>query len=153
MARRIVPEASTFAARRDYRNTELVWIGAANAPAPAPAPLRSVQSLGLEQALELAILGIIMARPLALDRVAELLRRILSPPLQPTLDVVEARVQDLARRSLVVITAHNPGRSLVRRSAAGMRYAGMLLRLPSPPRGTPHHDVSVMLSRCACWTC
>jgi hypothetical protein len=145
MTRRILPEPSTFAAVRHYRDTELVWIGAANAS--APAPIRSVPSLGLEQALELAILGIIMARPLSLDRIAELLRRILSPPLQPTLDVVETRLQDLACRGLV-ITAHKPGRTLVRRSAAGMRYARTLLRLPSPPRGVPHHDLAVMLKVC-----
>jgi hypothetical protein len=146
MTRRVAPELSTFAAVRRYRDTEVVWIGAANASVPAPP--RTVPLLGLEQALDLAILGIIMARPLSLDRVAELVRRILPPPLQPTLEVVEARLQDLARRGLVVITVHNPGRTLVRRAAAGMRHARMLLRLPSPPPGAPHHDVAVMLKVC-----
>jgi hypothetical protein len=146
MSRRIVPETSTFAAVRHYRDADLVWIGAANAPAPAPP--RSAPFLGLEQALELAVLGITMGRPLSLDHVAELLRRILLPPLQPTLDVVEARLQDLARRGLVVITAHKPGRTLVRRSAAGLRHARTLLRLPIPPQGAAHHDVAIMLKVC-----
>jgi Putative AphA-like transcriptional regulator len=146
MSRRIVSEASGLSAVRHYRDADLVWIGAANASVPPPP--RSEPSLGLEQALELAVLGIAMARPLSLDRVAELLRRILSPPLQPTLEVVETRVQDLARRGLVIITAHKPGRTMVRCSASGIRYARTLLRLPSPPQGAPHHDVAVMLKVC-----
>ncbi len=144
MTRRIAPETSAAARLRHYGDADLVWIGAANAPAPG----RAASSLGLEQALELAVLGITMARPLPLDRIAELLRRILSPALQPTLEVVENRLQELARRGLVIITAHKPGCTLVRRSAAGMRYARTLLQLPGPPPGAAHRDLAVMLKVC-----
>jgi hypothetical protein len=139
MPRRALPENSPLAVLRNYRDADLVWIGAANAPAP---------TLSLEQALELAVLAVTMARPLSLDRIAELLRRILSPPLQPTLEVVEIRLQELARRGLVVIAAHKPGRTLVRRSAAGMRYARTLLRMPGPPPGAAHYDLAFMLKVC-----
>lgn len=145
MPRRAPPENSSFAVLRHHRDADLVWIGAANAPA---APSRITPPLNLEQALELAVLGITMARPLSLDRIAELLRRILSPPLQPTLEVVEIRLQDLARRGLVIITAHKPGRTLVRRSAAGVRYARTLLRMPGPPPGAAHYDLAFMLKVC-----
>jgi hypothetical protein len=146
MTRRTLPEKATFAAVQHARDADLIWIGAVNAPASSPS--RTPSSLNLEQALELAVLGITMARPLSLDRIAELLRRILFPTLQPTLDVVETRLQDLARRGLVVITAHKPGGTLVRRSAAGVRYARTLLRLPGPPESVPHHDLAVMLKVC-----
>jgi hypothetical protein len=146
MTRRTVPQKATVAAVQHDRDADLVWIGAANAAARAPSP--NPPALNLEQALELAVLGITVARPLSLDRIAELLRRILSPPLQPTLEVVEARLQDLARRGLVIITAHKPGHTLVRRSAAGVRHVRMMLRLPGPPPGAPHHDLAVMLKVC-----
>jgi Putative AphA-like transcriptional regulator len=144
MTRRIAPEKSPCASLRHYGDADLVWIGAAN----SSAPTRTAPFLGLEQTLELAVLGVTMTRPLSLDRIAELLRRILSPALQPTLDVVETRLEDLARRGLVVITAHKPGRTLIRRSAAGVRHARTLLRLPGPPQGTAHHDLAVMLKIC-----
>jgi hypothetical protein len=140
MARRIAPETSASVSLRTYGDVDLVWIGAAN----APALTQTAPSLGPEQTLELAVLGVIMARPLPLDRIAELLRRILSPALQPTLEVVEARLQDLARRGFVVITEQKPGRTLVRRSAAGVRHAQMLLRTPGPA----HRDLAVMLKVC-----
>jgi hypothetical protein len=144
MTRRIAPETSASLHLRHYGDAELVWIGAAN----ASASVRAATSLGLEQALELAVLGITMARPLTLDRIAELLRRILSPALQPTIEVVENRLQDLARRGLVIITAPEPGRTLIRRSAAGVRYARTLLQLPGPPPGAAHRDLAVMLKVC-----
>ena len=84
--------------------------------------------------LELALLGIVMARSLSIDRVSDLVRRIVAP-VQPTLDVVEGRLQDLARRGLVVITARESGRALVRRSAAGVRHARGSCGLPDRRRG------------------
>lgn len=144
MSRRIVPETATSASLRHDGDADLVRIVAAN----APGPTRAAPSLGLEQTLELAMLGVTMARPLSLDRVAELLRRILSPALQPTLEVVETRLQDLARRGLVVIAVYKQGRTLVRRSAAGVRYARTLLRMPAPPQGAAHRDLAVMLKVC-----
>jgi len=146
MPRRIASEGPSRAALRHYRDVDVTWIGAANRAAPAPSGPPSV--LSLEQALDLAVLGLTMARPLLLERVAELLRRIMSPPLQPTLEVVDARLQDLARRGLVVIAAQRPGRMLVRRSSAGLRYARTLLRTPGPLPGAAHRDLAFMLKVC-----
>jgi hypothetical protein len=130
---------------------DIAWIGAVNAAAAAQttsAQPRALVPLNTEQALELALLGIVMARPLSLDRVSDLVRRIMAPPVQPTLDVVEGRLQDLARRGLVVITAREPGRALIRRSAAGVRHARVLLRMPGPPPGAAHRDLVFMLKVC-----
>lgn len=129
---------------------DIAWIGAANSAAATrstSAPPRAPVHLSTEQALELAVLGIVMARPLSVDRVADLVRRVMAPPVQPTLDVVEGRLQDLACRGLVAFTAHESGRTLVRRSAAGMRHARALLRLPPPP-GAAHRDLVFMLKVC-----
>ncbi len=128
----------------------IAWIGAANSAAAraTPARPRAPAPLSTEQALELAVLGIVMARPLSPDRVADLVRRIMAPPVQPTLDVVEGRLQDLARRGLVVITAREPGCALVRRSAAGVRYARALLQLPGPWPGAAHRDLVFILKVC-----
>jgi hypothetical protein len=115
-----------------------------------PAPTRSQRwpVLGVGQALELALLGIVMARPLALDRIAELLQRIACPLLQPTADVIEGRLQDLARRGLLSIAADGVGPVVARRTAAGVRHLRQLLCTAGPPRGATHHDLVFMLKAC-----
>jgi hypothetical protein len=110
-------------------------------------PLR-VSALTAEQALELALLGITVARPLALDRIAALLLRIASPLLQPTADVIEGRLRDLTRRGLLTIAADEPSPAVACRTAAGLRHLRQLLRTPAPPRGATHHDLVFMLKAC-----
>jgi hypothetical protein len=110
-------------------------------------PLR-VAAMTPEQALELALLGITMARPLALGRIAGLLQRIAAPLLQPTADVIESRLRDLARRGLLAIVADKSGSAVARRTAAGVRHLRQLLRTPAPPRGATHHDLAFMLKAC-----
>jgi hypothetical protein len=144
MQRRVMPENA--AALRRYRDADVAWIGAANAPSSRPPNPPSC--LNLEQALELAVIGIAMVRPLSPESIAELLRRIMPPPLQPTLDVVETRLRDLARRGLVVIAVQEAGPTLVRRSAAGVRYARALMRLPGPTRVAAHYHLAFMLRVC-----
>ena len=100
------------------------------------------------QAVELALLGITMAQPLAFDRVVGLLQRIASPLLQPTTEVIETRLHELARRGLLALAGGEPGRAIARRTAAGMRYARQLLRTPAPPPGAAHHDLVFMLKAC-----
>ena len=107
-----------------------------------------VSALTAEQALDLALLGITVAQPLALDRIAALLQRIAAPLLQPTADVIEGRLRDLTRRGLLAIAADKPGPAVTRRTAAGLRHLRQLLRTPAPPRGATHHDLVFMLKAC-----
>lgn len=116
-------------------------------PRALERPPRAVP-LTPEQALDMALLAVTMAQPLALDRAADLLRRIAAPPLQPTVDVVEGRLRDLSRRGLIAIAAEKPGPAMARRTAAGLRHLRQLLRAPSPPRGATHHDLVFMLKTC-----
>jgi hypothetical protein len=113
-----------------------------------PLPERPPSALTPEQALELALLAIAMAQPLPLDRVAALLTRIAAPLLRPTIDVIETRVQDLARRGLLVMAADRPRQAVVRCRGAGLRHLRRLLRTPAPPRGATHHDLAFMLKVC-----
>lgn len=101
-----------------------------------------------EQALELALLAVTMAQPLPLDRAADLLRHIAAPLLQPTAEVIEGRLRELARRGLLAIAGEEPGPLVARRTAAGMRHLRQLLRTPAPPRGATHHDLAFMLKAC-----
>ena len=107
-----------------------------------------VPALTAEQALELALLGITVAQPLALDRIAALLQQIAAPLLQPTADVIEGRLRDLTRRGLLAIAADKPGPAVARRTAAGVRHLRQLLRTAGPPRGATHHDLVFMLKAC-----
>jgi hypothetical protein len=115
---------------------------------PAFGLPRRQSSMTPEQALDLALLGIAMAQPLALDRMVTLLQRVASPLLQPTAEVVEGRVQCLARRGLLAMADPGPSAAVVRRTAAGMRHARQLLRMPTPPRGAAHHGLVFMLKVC-----
>jgi len=119
--------------------------------AVARPPVASAQRcpvLNVGQALELALLGLIMAQPLAVDRIAGLLQRVAAPPLQPTADVVESRLQDLARRGLLSIAPDAAGQGVARRTAAGVRHLRRLLRTAGPSRGATHHDLVFMLKAC-----
>ncbi|HXE88338.1 MAG TPA: hypothetical protein VN524_16235 [Hyphomicrobiaceae bacterium] len=115
-----------------------------------PAFVRSERwsLLTVGQALELALLGITMAQPLGLERIVGLLQRIACPLLQPTADVIESRLQDLARRGLLSISAAGTGSAVARRTAAGLRHLRQLLCTPAPPRGAAHHDLVFMLKAC-----
>lgn len=104
--------------------------------------------LTVGQALELALLGITMAQPLGLERIAGLLQRIACPLLQPTADVIESRLQDLARRGLLSIATAGTGPAVARRTAAGLRHLRQLLCTPAPSRGAAHHDLVFMLKAC-----
>ena len=115
---------------------------------PAFARSQRWPILTVGQALELALLGITMAQPLALDRIAGLLQRIACPLLQPTADVIESRLQDLARRGLLSIAANGADPAVARRTAAGVRQLRQLLRTAGPPRGATHHDLVFMLKAC-----
>ena len=119
-------------------------------PVAPPEPARSQRwpILTVGQALELALLGIAMGQPLALDRIAELLQRIACPLLQPTADVIESRLQDLARRGLLSIAPDGAGPAVARRTAAGVRHLRQLLCTAGPPRGATHHDLVFMLKAC-----
>jgi hypothetical protein len=114
-----------------------------------PATVRSQRwpVLTVGQALEMALLGISMAQPLALDRIAGLLQQITCPLLQPTADVIDGRLQDLARRGLLAI-ASGSGPAVARRTPAGVRHLRQLLRTAGPPRGATHHDLVFMLKTC-----
>lgn len=105
-------------------------------------------SLAADQALELALLGITMAQPMGLERVADLLQRIAAPLLRPTAEVIECRSQDLARRGLLAVATDRTGRATARRTAAGVRHARQLLWTPGPPHGAAHHDLVFMLKTC-----
>jgi hypothetical protein len=113
---------------------------------PAVQRPQPTSPLTPEQALELALLAVTMAQPLTADRAAGLLQRIAAPLLQPTADVIEARLRDLRRRGLLAIAAGQP--DLVRRTAAGLRHLRRLLQTPAPPRGATHHDLVFMLKAC-----
>jgi hypothetical protein len=89
-----------------------------------------------------------MAQPLGLNRIAGLLQRIACPLLQPTADVIESRLQELARRGMLSIAAAGTGPAVARRTAAGLRHLRQLLCMPAPPRGATHHDLVFMLKAC-----
>jgi hypothetical protein len=113
----------------------------------APARSQRWPVLTVGQALEMALLGITMTQPLALDRIAGLLQQITCPLLQPTADVIDGRLQDLARRGLLSI-ANGSGPAVARRTPAGVRHLHQLLRTAGPPRGATHHDLVFMLKAC-----
>jgi hypothetical protein len=115
---------------------------------PARERPQRASALTPEQALELALLGIAMAQPLALDRIADLLRRIAAPLLQPTTDVIEGRLRDLMRRGLLASATDKEESAIARRTDAGARHLRHLLRTPAPPRGATHHDLVFMLKAC-----
>jgi hypothetical protein len=110
---------------------------------PAFQRPQATPPLTSEQALELTLLAVTVAQPLALDRAADLLQRIAAPLLQPTADVIESRLRDLGQRGRLAIAA-----GVVRRTAAGLRHLRRLLRTPAPPRGAAHHDLVFMLKAC-----
>ena len=114
----------------------------------APERPPRLSALTAEQALELALLGITVAQPLALDCIAALLQRIAAPLLQPTADVIEGRLRELTRRGLLAIATAQLGPAIARRTPAGVRHLRRLLRAPAPPRGATHHDLVFMLKAC-----